>query len=297
MSGTNFTKSSSVGNDKQDVGESAIAPPELDSGILRHRALRQREKVAAAVRPTYRQLTRDVEAFAEQLNSQSALARLQAIIATNSKPETAMDLIASELQVIAEHELRDYLNDLLSDEAALSEVAGRSYKHANGFTKIVLMQSEWFKVRLHIWWPEADAAEHIHEHRWWFGSVIVTGTMISETFREATSVRAPEFYEYKYIAKHDNQPPRVAEHGYTKLVREQMTRRQAGDAYKMAPSTLHRVLRSEGLTATLVCQAGAARLSNRLLSEQEVVDDVEPNYLSSAELRAEVRRFLTEAKF
>jgi hypothetical protein len=262
------------------------------TGIIRHHALIGRERVNATLYPSLQKLYHDVETFGTQLMAQSPLNRLQAIIATDTEAKTAMKLVAAELKVIVQEHLRSYLHGLLQEERALAAVAARSYKHANGFTKIVLLQSSWYKVRLHIWWPEVDAAEHIHEHRWWFASTIVSGTMTSETWKEGTSALAREFQEYIYIARDDYMPPRVIPIGHTKLVQEKRTRRRAGNAYTMPPGALHRVVRSEGLTASLVCQASAARGWNRLLTPGDPVQDVAPPFLTPAELSKEITRFL-----
>src|SRR5688572_21463814 len=79
--------------------------------------------------------------------------------------------------------LRDLIGAILGDPIQLEQVASRSYVHANGFDKLVLLGScaPIYKLRLHIWWPGRSEPEldNVHNHRWDFSSSVVTGTVRS----------------------------------------------------------------------------------------------------------------------
>ena len=67
------------------------------------------------------------------------------------------------------------LNEIISEPELLQKIANRSYKHALGFDKIVLLDLQKdidksfpkVQVRLHIWHPQNDSVaitEALHEH-------------------------------------------------------------------------------------------------------------------------------------
>lgn len=69
----------------------------------------------------------------------------------------------------------------LSNPDALGAIASASYRHANGFTKIVLVDGPE-KLRLHLWRAWTRFNENIHTHRWDLVSRILHGTMHEERY-------------------------------------------------------------------------------------------------------------------
>lgn len=86
------------------------------------------------------------------------------------------------------------IKDVLNNPELLSKVANRSYTHALGFDKIVLMDlrkdipkvSQKTQLRLHIWNPENTGAlpivEALHEHSFDFVSTVLTGHLENQQF-------------------------------------------------------------------------------------------------------------------
>ncbi|MGW3068844.1 hypothetical protein ACWDA8_36585, partial [Streptomyces sp. NPDC001130] len=84
-------------------------------------------------------------------------------------------------QLAEPKELRSLISQIISDDAALADIAARSYYHANNFLKLVLMAGDknpW-RLRLHVWHPQPNASgtitEDIHSHRWDFTTALVVG--------------------------------------------------------------------------------------------------------------------------
>ncbi|MFH0342048.1 MAG: hypothetical protein ACHBNF_07920 [Chromatiales bacterium] len=73
-------------------------------------------------------------------------------------------------RVRASFEIQALLEQILSSRERLQEVAQRSYRHPNGFARIVLWKDGDFgaKVRLHVWTdndvPSSGNRGNIHNH-------------------------------------------------------------------------------------------------------------------------------------
>jgi hypothetical protein len=91
--------------------------------------------------------------------------------------------------------LKSLIADILRDEELLERIAHRSYTHALGFDKIVLMDLSkdvalakvWkTQLRLHIWNPQKTGGlpivESLHEHSFDFISTILTGHLENQQF-------------------------------------------------------------------------------------------------------------------
>jgi hypothetical protein len=201
--------------------------------------------------------------------------------------------VARYLARYAKQHLRADLQALCTNAAGLRACAAESYRHGNGFYKVVLSQGAHYKLRLHVWLPGVSAEENLHEHRWSFASTVLTGSLHSEIHAEDVTASAMEYDEYLYLAKEGDSPPSQTYIGKTWLACVSTSVRRAGDYYAMNPNTLHRIVRTDGgLTATLMCQSSPARRSNRLLTRPGQVPDVTQRYMDPGELSAVVERLL-----
>ncbi|MDA0633315.1 hypothetical protein OUY22_07770 [Nonomuraea sp. MCN248] len=170
--------------------------------------------------------------------------------------------------IISSGELPALLQSALRDEAYLARVAADSYRHNNGFDKIVLVAGpdNRYKLRLHIWWPNRDRhSEHIHNHRWTFASVILAGELEMEFFALTPGGRPMQRYRYSH-------PP-----GGTHFVRDWQDSVEVqtvfaetvgpGSSYWLGETMLHRILvHGRSLTATLILQGASLSPACDLLS-------------------------------
>lgn len=104
-------------------------------------------------------------------------------------------------RIIAENDMesfKDHINkknvilllkDIINDDNKLEEISKRSYTHALGFDKIVLMvdKSNPYKpeLRLHLWYPEKNGVplvESLHEHSFNFISTVLSGKLENQMF-------------------------------------------------------------------------------------------------------------------
>lgn len=92
--------------------------------------------------------------------------------------------------------------EVVDDISLLSKIASSSYKHYNGFDKIVLISSTnpSYSLRLHIWLPQESGFEweNIHDHRWNFSSSVIAGQIFAQYFERTSFSTCSEYDEYCY---------------------------------------------------------------------------------------------------
>jgi hypothetical protein len=137
----------------------------------------------------------------------------------------------------------------------MEEIAHRSYRHANGFAKVVLHTSRHYGIRLHIWRPGEHPTGKVvdpHGHRWEFASWIITGTLHEITFERATSGEL--FDEYAHEKGTDGEEYLRPRRSAT-LAPTGHADREKGQVYKRSSSELHAAMPKGGaLVASLVLQ-------------------------------------------
>jgi len=110
-----------------------------------------------------------------------------------SKEEITTDHMDWFKNAIEKNTLVKMINEILTDDDLLSRIAERSYTHALGFDKIVLMDlskdceeiDNKVQLRFHIWDNKNDALsvlEAMHEHSFNFISLVLTGKLENQCF-------------------------------------------------------------------------------------------------------------------
>ncbi len=105
----------------------------------------------------------------------------------------------------------ELLKEIIEDKEKLEEISKRSYTHALGFDKIVLIvdKSTPYKpeLRLHLWYPEANGVplvESLHEHSFNFISTVLSGHLENQMFSLEDLNKEDNQLLNKYIAKLSN---------------------------------------------------------------------------------------------
>lgn len=167
------------------------------------------------------------------------------------------------------------IKNVLSSEEHLDNISKMSYKHINGFDKIVLFNSEkeLFKLRLHIWWPTKTAhfREHIHNHRWNFATSIILGCYRLETYTR--SKEGEPVYSYSYWSPEDWQTYRMVLRGQTHVKKMLDVDVSKGTSYQLEHSVLHRVTQlTKSGTVSLVLQGQALKKNTSVLTDMPVLN-------------------------
>jgi len=168
--------------------------------------------------------------------------------------------------------VRALVQQLLSDEQWRREVAQRSYAHGNGFDKWVLFDDGNYKLRLHIWYPGVAAEENIHNHRWNFASVVLAGSLSSDSFDWSDDCQQGEVYQhFHYQATTKQGRYGLQYQGTRRLVQVSSQRLAAGSCYGMESRLLHRI-HSQGNEAviTMTLQGPAQRDWTHWFTQRDV---------------------------
>lgn len=182
---------------------------------------------------------------------------------------------------------RDAVVDLLVtslDAPQLAEVTARSYRHPNGFAKLVLHDPgpDGTSVRLHVWptvgtyalfdeVPRHDTAPH--QHRWSFASAVVAGSgLFVEDFARVED-GGDEYEEYLFAPE---VTPDLERTGDARLSsRDYWVRERDADVYWCDPDVIHTVAPIDnGMTATLVLQGPEVRPSALVFRRPDAPPDL-----------------------
>ncbi|WP_256923493.1 hypothetical protein [Streptomyces sp. 13-12-16] len=198
-------------------------------------------------------------------------------------------------------ELRALIGQIISDKAALADMAARSYYHANNFLKVVLLAGDknpW-KLRLHLWHPQPDASgtitEDIHSHRWDFTTALVVGEYFAQEFKIGPGT---EYYHYKYLPIGQGKTFSLEIQGKEQLYAAFEAVLPAGTIYHINHEILHCISRSAGkAAASLVLQQPAVEGFTNVYRTSTVGEqaktDIEVQRPTVAQLRDELKLFLT----
>jgi hypothetical protein len=148
--------------------------------------------------------------------------------------------------------LADRLATIVRSRCLQEAIAGCSYWHPNGFTKLVLDDHpRRGQLRLHVW-PEVPAVDDIHGHAWYYASIVLTGELAEITYREAQQGEGRSMWRHSYgqvghrrFALVDAHPVHLVQVGGPVV-------RQAGEASGGSPDHIHRFFASRAPAATML---------------------------------------------
>jgi hypothetical protein len=157
------------------------------------------------------------------------------------------------------------IQEVMSRDRLLRQIASISYRHVSHFDKIVLVDAQipnGYRLTAHLWTPpyakyELDD-ELIHDHRFSFWSAILTGEMRAQVFKP--NAGSAVFQHYQYTPENRAAENFYAFEGVTQLKACEVTAKPAGTAYYLSFDTIHKVIlpRTE-LSCTLVLRSPRAR--------------------------------------
>ena len=128
----------------------------------------------------------------------------------NDDPIVACAMPTAEFERVR-HSVRQLVLKWLQSLGDLTRIAAASYRHDNGFLKLVLSQQAAVvsEVRLHVWGlvhPDKGERQeidrgNIHSHSSDFVSLVLSGGLIEETYCEDNALCAPVSAEGIRVAK------------------------------------------------------------------------------------------------
>jgi hypothetical protein len=185
---------------------------------------------------------------------------------------------------------------LLESEEAINLIKVASYVHHNGFRKIVLLESKYFKIRLHVFEPigEIVAQENVHDHRWPFGSVCLQGDLMCKIY-EHVEFGKSSFNHYLYRPVGADDSYTVQASGEETLHESSLLKIKKYMGYYLPENTLHRVVNRSGeRVITLVITGTPVKDTCNLYSEKEFEE--EKNQVQRFD-ETDIRNAIRELKF
>lgn len=157
------------------------------------------------------------------------------------------------------------LDNFLTNEQLLKEVAQKSYRHINHFDKIVLFDNDdpnSFRLTLHLWEPpyshKERTDEQIHSHRFSFWSSVLSGTLVSENFEECENGNVYE--SFSYCPENRDIKNFYTHEGPIKLKKTTTSRAENSTSYFLKNVGIHRiVVPDEHPVVTLVLRSPRVR--------------------------------------
>jgi len=229
-----------------------------------------------------------VKSTAQTLLQQYQIQLEQYFSIHNDATETLSQLLE---QQFSKGQLLTLLTAIMQDEQSLAEISSRSYQHGNGFLKVVLLD-RGYKLRLHIWFAGQSCEENIHDHRWSFSSLIITGALTSEIWKDVDA--GQDFQEYEYHAATQSRAPFKTEIGVNALKLGHVQVKQAGESYVMPKGKLHRIINpGHQLVSTMMCSAPTEQGTTRLIPIHNGIDpNIQPPKTTVQQLTASLNLFI-----
>ena len=198
--------------------------------------------------------------------------KVNKLISTPTEPN---DLNDSKLELLFENSLIfNYIKEMFSNDKLINMVLKKSYFHYNGFFRIVLASSEYYKVRLHFWDAKnlnENNPENIHDHRWTFSSKILMGSYISQIYIVSKDPQDSEYYKYLYDSNHDKDSYNLKEEGVERLKLIENRVFKIGENNSSNTVDLHRVIPTQNtLTASLMVQGQKVKDIARVYNENKI---------------------------
>jgi hypothetical protein len=170
---------------------------------------------------------------------------------------------------------------ILNEPSLLSEVLKQSYRHHNGFHKIVLNKGALFKLRLHIFTsiPAIDIPmENIHNHRWNFASQVIMGKLKMEIFQKSSDGQHL-FFDHNYRPANGEIKYQVELLGLSRLQLIEERVFKAGESYYMNCEELHRIVNYPNEKVVTVVMTGAPTNNNCKLYSSNIFSEEQKHIL------------------
>lgn len=194
-------------------------------------------------------------------------------VITKSNPVVLVELNS----LLADPEVLGMLTRrVLKSKLLFNQLLQQSYYHENGFHKIVLLSGKSFKLRLHHFGVAAKIPmENIHDHRWYFASTILSGSLKMDMFKQSYDpCDAEPLYHFIYNSNKSNGAYTTEFKGNVFLKKTTAIQFNQGDSYLMAPTELHRIKNQPGEeSVTLILTGKSVGETCNLFSKRQILDE------------------------
>jgi hypothetical protein len=169
--------------------------------------------------------------------------------------------------------LENVLDNLLSNERELNEVANRSYYHKNGFLKVVLIEKRpKFSVRFHIWPEESFQSPDVHNHPWDMTGLVLSGSYewpIYTLDQSSKGCKSFDVFECRYLEDYSG-------HSFQKLDKVTLNQVdklsfQQGDIFQFSQTQYHSVRKENSQPSdSIVITGDSVGLSANVITHRKI---------------------------
>jgi hypothetical protein len=191
----------------------------------------------------------------------SLLDQVKAALRSVNEPSVALATLRNTAP------LASVLQLIQQDRSSLAELASCSYRHRNGFDKIVLASAgrAGLKLVLHVWPRQALPAEdHVHNHRWDFSSVVLAGFLQVDIYGPDHAGAPYSIMRYRSLPGPGN--CELEPDGTMTVSVHASVTMAVGSSYTWSADMLHRAYGvPDQMTATLIVQGPALHSETSVL--------------------------------
>lgn len=163
-----------------------------------------------------------------------------------------------------------FLKNIVNNCEILKLISSQSFNHYNGFFKIILFRGKSKIFRIHIWDSinyTLNYKENIHNHRWDFMSILLSGECIHELYRY--SEFGEVYYEYEYNPKNKKSDTNLRFLGINKLEKIKSEIIVSPNKYLIDSDDLHRVT-TKKYTASFVVTSSLKKQVTNVFNEDKI---------------------------
>lgn len=181
----------------------------------------------------------------------------------------------------------DICKEVLGDTGLLRAMAARSYRHPNGFDKLILLRDDrGALIKFDVWWEGDTDWGRIHDHRFDFSSLVFAGSLQLRHYLPAKlpDAECVDVYRLSVPQRENDLVPR--RQGLIKVWEGAVP---AGTHYDMDCNMFHQATGTgDRMTATLVIQGASRKPYSQVVSDGRFL--VEVTAFTPEELEAKLLR-------
>lgn len=195
--------------------------------------------------------------------------QIDSILSREREPSAALAALRRSIP------LASFFLSCCADSGRLAALAARSYRHDNGFEKIVLGRASGspLKLVLHVWKADdASESDNIHNHRWEFASIVLRGALRLDLYEADPD--GESYPVLRYLSPGEGNAYRLEPAGSMAVSVSASVTLAAGSAYSWTAGLLHRAQGAgTPFTATLIVQGSPTRESTTVLARANLAPD------------------------
>lgn len=183
------------------------------------------------------------------------------------------------LQYINNKELIELIRNIINQESEINKIAKQSYRHSNGFDKILLIDKRpHYALRLHIWNPINSRNGHIHNHEWDLTGKVLLGSYKWELYEFEDNTNKDGFYHYRCIYNDKYREHCMSNEKRVNLRKFFEINMAQNSFYNLKSSVCHKITMTKEFSATLMLHGSTINQDIIVISENKLTEDINKSY-------------------